>query len=59
MALLVREKEGLMAEPYNLTKLAADVTEIIQRERDPAKIVAATKPLREDGGEARRSVEAR
>jgi hypothetical protein len=23
-------KEGLMAEPYDLTKLAADVTEIVQ-----------------------------
>ena len=34
-----------MAETYNLTKLAADMTEIIQREHDPAKIVAAAKPL--------------
>ncbi len=35
-----------MAEVYDLTKLAADTTEIAQRERDPAKIVAATKPFR-------------
>ncbi|MBM4258726.1 MAG: hypothetical protein FJ147_22850 [Deltaproteobacteria bacterium] len=34
-----------MAETYNLTKFAADVTEIVQRERDPARIVAAAKPL--------------
>ena len=34
-----------MTETYNLTKLAADVTEIVHRERDPVKIVAAAKPL--------------
>ena len=34
-----------MAELYNLTKFAADVTEIVNHERDPAKIVAAAKPL--------------
>jgi len=34
-----------MAEAYNLTKLAADVTEIVQREKDPTKIVGAIRPL--------------
>ena len=34
-----------MTETYNLTKLAADVSAIVSRERDPVKIVAAAKPL--------------
>jgi hypothetical protein len=34
-----------MAAAYNLTQLAADVTEIVQREKDSAKIVAAARPL--------------
>lgn len=34
-----------MAGPYTLAKLAAAMAEIIQCEHDPAKMVAATKPL--------------
>ena len=34
-----------MTASYNLTQLAADVTAIIQREKDPAKIMAAARPL--------------
>ncbi len=34
-----------MAGPYNLAKLTAAMTEIVQRERDPTKIVAAAQPL--------------
>ena len=34
-----------MAAAYNLAQRAAAVAEIVQYEQDPAKIVAATKPL--------------
>lgn len=34
-----------MPGAYNLTTFVADVTEIVQRERDPARIVAAAKPF--------------
>ena len=34
-----------MTEPYNLTRFTADITEIVQHEKDATTIVDAIEPL--------------